>query len=252
MPNIPFNQNWDYTESQYCIPAADLAAAFPEPMFLNEIGWLLCSGPIDPDAVWIDVYLQLIPGGDCPAFGVQGFAHDPDPVYSGPYGGQPSGIQRVPLIEPFAYYPGNCLLVTVCETDPDASETAVLFGATLMPYSGTQLRQDDIPLDCDLTTDDHSVTGRWPATSFGFDPSPITPTETPTPECIHHGDVNFSGSLTAADAQITFNIVLGLVTPTFLEACAADCDAGGTITASDSQAIFFSVLGLQPGCADPI
>lgn len=304
MPNIPFNQSWDYTESQYCIPAADLEVVFPEPRLLTEIGWLLCSGQIDSDAVWIDVYLQLIPGGECPVFGTQGFAHDPDPVYSGPYGGVSAGIERVPLIDPFAYYPGNCLLVTVCETDADSAATQPLFGATLCSNSGTQLRQDDVALDCDLTTDIHSVTSRWPSTSFGFDPSPITPTETPTetptftptstptltptptetptytptntptetptetpsptvtptapptitptPECIHDGDVNFSGGLSAADAQLTFNIVLGIVTPTFEEACAADCDAGGTITAGDSQAIFFSVLGLLPGCADPI
>lgn len=80
------------------------------------------------------------------------------------------------------------------------------------------------------------------------------PTETPTqtPECLHHGDVNFSGGLTSADAQMTFNIVLGTIIPTYEESCAADCDGSGTVTAGDSQEIFFAVLGMGAGCNDPI
>ncbi|HPQ42543.1 MAG TPA: dockerin type I repeat-containing protein, partial [bacterium] len=73
-----------------------------------------------------------------------------------------------------------------------------------------------------------------------------------SPACVHHGDVNFSGGLTAADAQMVFNIVLGLITPTFEEECAADCNNSGSITAGDSQTIFYAVLGIGSGCVDPI
>jgi hypothetical protein len=75
---------------------------------------------------------------------------------------------------------------------------------------------------------------------------------TPTPLCINHGDVDFNGVLTAGDAQMTFNIVLGTMIPTYEEECAADCDGNGTVTAADAQRIFLSVLGLVPGCEDPI
>ena len=106
---------------------------------------------------------------------------------------------------------------------------------------------------------DNIVYGNWlldpPAT---FTPTPLpsaTPTPvltaTPTPPCVHHGDVNFNGGLTAEDAQIIFNIVLGFVTPTFEQACAADCDGGGTITAGDSQDVFYAVIGLGSGCVEP-
>lgn len=78
------------------------------------------------------------------------------------------------------------------------------------------------------------------------------PTDTPTPPCVHHGDLNFSGNLTAEDAQIIFNIVLGTIVPTYEEACAADCDNNGSITAGDSQVVFFAVLGLGDGCEDEI
>lgn len=81
-------------------------------------------------------------------------------------------------------------------------------------------------------------------------PTP-TQTPTPTPECIHHGDVNFSGSITAADAQTAFYIVLGTYTPTYEESCAADCNGSGTITSADAQLIFFTVLGTD-ACVDPL
>lgn len=73
----------------------------------------------------------------------------------------------------------------------------------------------------------------------------LQPTPSPTPDCINDGDVNGSGTLTAEDAQITFNIVLGFVVPTYEQSCAADCNGDTTITAADAQTIFLSVLGLD-------
>jgi formylglycine-generating enzyme required for sulfatase activity len=69
-------------------------------------------------------------------------------------------------------------------------------------------------------------------------------------ECINHGDVNLDGEITSEDAQAAFFIVLGYYTPTYAEACAADCDGDGQVTASDAQAIFLLVLGLGE-CVDP-
>ncbi len=77
------------------------------------------------------------------------------------------------------------------------------------------------------------------------------PTPTPGPECLNHGDVNFDGVITAADAQLAFNIALGLYSPTFEEACAADCNGDGVVTAGDAQQIFYTALNLDE-CEDPI
>ncbi len=85
-------------------------------------------------------------------------------------------------------------------------------------------------------------------------PTPLatdTPTPTPTTACIHHGDVNFSGDLTAGDAQLAFSIVLGAYLPSYEEECAADCNDDGSVTAGDAQSIFGAVLGMD-SCADPI
>lgn len=80
---------------------------------------------------------------------------------------------------------------------------------------------------------------------------PMMPTPTPTPEpCLHHGDIDFNTDVTAGDAQIAFNIVLSLYTPTVMETCAADCNNDGQVTADDAQQIFGVVFG--GSCADPV
>lgn len=88
-------------------------------------------------------------------------------------------------------------------------------------------------------------------------PTPV-PTVTPTPqptstpdECNNDGDVSLDGELTAGDAQTAFYIVLGLLTPTQEEQCAADCNGDQEVTAGDAQNIFLAVLG-SSSCVDPI
>lgn len=74
---------------------------------------------------------------------------------------------------------------------------------------------------------------------------------TPTPPCINDGDVTLNGEITAEDAQLAFEIALMLYTPTWDEACAADCNGDVEITAGDAQRIFQTALGLN-NCVDPI
>lgn len=62
--------------------------------------------------------------------------------------------------------------------------------------------------------------------------------------CIHDGDSDRNGVITAADAQLAFLITLGLYSPTMTESCSADCNGNGEVTAGDAQAIFFVVLGM--------
>jgi formylglycine-generating enzyme required for sulfatase activity len=78
-----------------------------------------------------------------------------------------------------------------------------------------------------------------------------TPAARAVSDCIHHGDANLDGSITAADAQLAFFIVLGLYSPSYEEECAADCNGDDGVTAADAQAIFLNVLGLGD-CADPL
>ncbi len=109
-------------------------------------------------------------------------------------------------------------------------------------------------LSSDWTINDHgfyidaiSICGKtMPETS----PTPM-PTWTPGQDCINNGDVNMDGAITAADAQLAFQIALGLYNPTFEEECRADCNGDGVVTAADAQEIFLTALG-SFSCADPL
>ncbi|MBN1295370.1 hypothetical protein JXA80_01230 [bacterium] len=77
------------------------------------------------------------------------------------------------------------------------------------------------------------------------------PTPTPYQTCIHDGDVNLDGSITAGDAQMAFMIALGAYSPTEEQRCAADCSGDDMVTAGDAQQIFLAALGTG-SCADPL
>lgn len=84
---------------------------------------------------------------------------------------------------------------------------------------------------------------------WGVSTSPL-PTATPD-ICIHSGDTNLDGTITAGDAQMAFQIALGAYSPTTEEACAADCNGDDSVTAGDAQGIFQAALGTG-SCAEPI
>jgi len=88
-------------------------------------------------------------------------------------------------------------------------------------------------------------------TGYYLAPGPATPTPTPG-DCIHHGDVTLDGEITAGDAQLAFLIALGSHSPSYAEACAADCNGDDEVTAGDAQGIFLVALGSSPSCADPL
>ena len=56
--------------------------------------------------------------------------------------------------------------------------------------------------------------------------------------------------ITAEDAQLAFEIALELYSPSFVEACAADCNGSGNVTAGDAQQIFEAIFGGT--CVDPL
>jgi len=87
---------------------------------------------------------------------------------------------------------------------------------------------------------------------FSVTDSGATCNNPPDCSCPHHGDVDYSGTITAGDAQLAFQITLGTHVYTSLEYCAADCNDDGSVTAGDAQTIFQVVLGLVTGCNYPL
>jgi hypothetical protein len=105
---------------------------------------------------------------------------------------------------------------------------------------------DDVEIWADIYEAPPTATPTVPPTA-----TPAPPTHTPTPDCIHHGDVNFDGVISAADAQLAFMITLGMYSPTYEEECAADCNGDGIVSAADAQLIFLTALG-SGNCVDPL
>lgn len=99
----------------------------------------------------------------------------------------------------------------------------------------------------------YSPTPNPAATETPVPTTTLIPTASPvtTPLCLNTGDVDGNVFISAGDAQMTFAIVLGMIDPTYTQACAADCNGDGTITAGDSQLIFYTALGTG-SCADPL
>lgn len=85
--------------------------------------------------------------------------------------------------------------------------------------------------------------GGWTYCGWNLDDIALTGYLAESP-CIHDGDVNQDGDITASDAQLAFLIALGAVSPSAEDECAADCNGDGNVTAGDAQLIFFSILGL--------
>ncbi len=84
-----------------------------------------------------------------------------------------------------------------------------------------------------------------------FSPTPpFTPTVTPL--CLNDGDVDQNGKLTPQDAQFAFFIYLGVIDPTYIELCSADCLGEGEVTPDDAQCILQHYLDMGCDCADPI
>lgn len=67
--------------------------------------------------------------------------------------------------------------------------------------------------------------------------------------CIHAGDVDLNGHISADDSQRAFMIVLGMISPTAEAFCQADCNADELVTSADAQIIFQMILGLNQ-CSD--
>ncbi|MBN1878595.1 S8 family serine peptidase [bacterium] len=133
--------------------------------------------------------------------------------------------------------------------------SAVAAGSSDVKIRWVMGASDSSVVYCGWNIDDVMVSFESPCEEATPTPGPtFTPTPPPTStpeECINNGDVNLSGDITAGDAQMAFQIALGLITPTEEEECAADCNGDLDVTAGDAQQIFMTALGTA-SCVDPL
>ncbi|MCD4652633.1 hypothetical protein K8T06_01715 [bacterium] len=190
--SVPIRISHDQTESQYVIPAADLAAVFTETRLITEMGWYRCAGDIYAADTVIQVWLEMMPTPcDREVCLPPDGSHRPNPnvtgsaslIYAGPLADcvAPAFCVFV-LDDPFTYSPGNCLVVTVCETQEGGSDLGGWGMMSDVP-NGLARYDNTINFNCDITDDQGdytSCTWGWTTTCFTHE-SLVTPTPTATP-----------------------------------------------------------------------
>ncbi len=87
------------------------------------------------------------------------------------------------------------------------------------------------------------------------------PDAAPKHGCVGHGDLDQNGLVSAGDAQTTFLIALGMLSPTVSQMCAADCNGDNLVSAADAQLVFLAAVGVGRcpfelpaghGCDEPV
>jgi len=158
---IPVRPLYDYTESQYIIPAADLAAAgiMAGDSFI-EFGWFQCSGTFNSTAVSLELYLHEVPAPH------PQICTTPEPngtlVYSGPLLTAAAPPECTSIVMDTAYtYGGGALVVTVCDVVGNWNGSPV-WGHNVDTGNGIYAYRDSTPYDCDMTTDTHTCANPGP------------------------------------------------------------------------------------------
>ena len=176
---LPANLFYGFTESQYVIPAADMAACFSGSGTTDilEIGWYHCSGVIGANQL-LNVYFYEAPDPCDIAVcttrypnGTQVVTGQSIPIAAAP------GWRMLTLDAPYTYTHGNCLVVSVCEVQPGYNAT-VTWARNVQTGNGYARYKDAIPAyDCDLTTQDSTGTVQcangWLSTRFSIDVSGV-------------------------------------------------------------------------------
>jgi len=197
----PVDAFYDYSETEYCISYSNLTSYCPDfnnTLLIDHICWWVCVDPIQAINHNILVTMQLVPDGPgcLPVCSLPlGLGM---PVYNGPLGDCLSVNEccMIALDTPFTYIPGNCLVITVCDTMIGNEQPIVPrwagnpdLGNGLVNWSSSGWG----PPDCDPVTFDTEGTycqDAWATTGFKYQivvptntptaTPTITPTETPT------------------------------------------------------------------------
>ncbi|MBN1296990.1 choice-of-anchor J domain-containing protein [bacterium] len=173
---VPAVLNRSYTESQYVLSDSEMEACFPGTGSTDilEIGWYQCSGSIGANQR-INVYFyESAAPCDVHVCSSIGYPNGSQVVTGQqiPIGSSP-GWRMVTLDSPYTYTHGNCLVVSICETELGSDEP-VQWVANFEPGNGYSRSKDHISVyDCDLITLDSigiiECADAWPSTRFLID-----------------------------------------------------------------------------------
>jgi hypothetical protein len=186
---IPWYHFYEYSETQYGIPATELEAEFPgpDPITFTEIGWYLCSATLPTSLYSLNIYIAEVDSSydlsTLCSTSLDNFANGVQVATGNTLSGTTPGIVMTTLDTPFTYTPGNALIITVCNTAPGYS-SSVLWAGNSFTGNGRYRYRDGTPYDCNMATAEGGSTGcinQWMTTAFsysassGYDLTMLTP-----------------------------------------------------------------------------
>ena len=172
--NLPWRNDVPYSETQYGIPANVLAPVFPDTgtVTITEIGWWSRSW-VPPETYTLTIFLSEAPDTyDMGSLCATSFDHVSQGTKVVEGLNQLSGIDGLcfaTLDTPFTFNTGNALIVTVCDTSSEISNSITWNGNN---YSGNGRYRNGSDVDCDMMTEqgfNQGCENMWLTTSFIVD-----------------------------------------------------------------------------------
>ena len=168
---LPWYHYWGYSEAQYGIPASALVPiAGTDPVEIDKIGWIRCSGGTPTDYYSLNVYIDEVPD-----------TYDLGALCTSPHGNTnlvasnktltetSTNVYMLTLDTPFEYTPGTALIITVCDTLGNYSSDYPYWAANSFAGNGFVRYSDTISYDCNMATNEggnSSCQGMWMTTVF--------------------------------------------------------------------------------------
>ncbi|MGB3975374.1 MAG: hypothetical protein WBM02_01030 [bacterium] len=179
---LPWNHSYSYSETQYGIPATELAFLGTIPLSISKIGWYNCYEP-PQEHYSLNVYIDQVPGSyDLSSLCTSQYANT-NLVATGKQltgSGFSQSIYYLVLDTPVIYTPGNTLIISVCDTEIDGGSPIPVWAANTFYGNGFYRGSYDALLDCNLATAESEPSVEmqcvdvWMTTWFEF--SPLGPT----------------------------------------------------------------------------
>ncbi|MGB4098059.1 MAG: hypothetical protein WBM02_01455, partial [bacterium] len=168
---IPWYHLYDYAETQYGIPASQMAALGASQVTITQLGWY-CCGTLPTGNYSLRVYLSQVPS-----------SFDLSTLCSNPINNIANGtlvannkiltgsgnIKSLVLDTPYTYTPGNHLIVTTCDTLSGWSSSFAWAGNS-MAGNGMYRYRDGTVYDCNASTADSTgyCAAQWMTTWFTY------------------------------------------------------------------------------------
>ncbi|MGB3975196.1 MAG: hypothetical protein WBM27_02140 [bacterium] len=169
---IPWYNLYDYSEAQYGIPAAQMAALGATQVTITQLGWY-CCGTLPTGNYSLRVYLSQVPSSfdlsTLCSTSIDNFANG-TLVASNKILTGSGNIKSLVLDTPYTYTPGNHLIVTTCDTLSGWGSTCAWAGNS-MTGNGRYRYRDGTVYDCNMATNEGGTNGcanQWMTTWFTY------------------------------------------------------------------------------------